>query len=59
MRDDNKSWELLSYDEKNAQLYRKQINMLEMLHDRSAISNDEFDKCLCILKTHNQGRQGL
>ena len=55
MRDDNKLWELLSYDEKNAQLYREQINMLEMLHDRNAISKDEFDRCLCILKTHDQG----
>ena len=43
-------WDMLSYEEKNHQLFLKQKTMLEMFLERGAISKEQFEKSLYDLK---------
>lgn len=47
---DQTKWDMLSYDEKNHQLFLKQKTMLEMFLERGAISKEQFEKSLYDLK---------
>jgi len=43
---DQTKWDMLSYEEKNHQLFLKQKTMLEMFLERGAISKEQFEKSL-------------
>ena len=43
-------WEMLSYEEKNHQLFLKQKSLLEMFLEKGAISKEQFEKSLHDLK---------
>lgn len=47
---DQTKWDMLSYEEKNHQLFLKQKTMLEMFLERGAISKEQFEKSLYDLK---------
>lgn len=42
----NTDWSLLSYEEKNKQLFRQQKGILDMFLERGAISKAQYDKSL-------------
>lgn len=39
-------WETLTYEEKNQQLYLKQVKLLKTFLEKGAISRDQFNKSL-------------
>jgi hypothetical protein len=46
MVNSNQSWETLSYEDKNYQLYLRQRELLDGLLERGAISQAQHDKSL-------------
>ena len=40
------AWETLSYEEKNHQLFLRQIELLELFLTKRAISRDQYEKSL-------------
>ncbi len=42
-------WEMLSREEKNARLIRRQMALLDTLMERSAISREDYNKALLVL----------
>ena len=46
MMTSNQSWETLSYEDKNYQLYLRQRELLDGLLERGAISQAQHDKSL-------------
>ena len=43
---EEKEWNILSYDEKNEQLFQHEKRMLEMFLAKGAISRQQFEKSL-------------
>ena len=47
---EQEQWEMLSYEEKNHQLFLKQKSLLETFLEKGAISKEQFEKSLHDLK---------
>lgn len=53
---EKKQWESMTIEEKNIELYRKQVDILDKFLVRKAVSQDDYDRIICELNNRMLNR---
>lgn len=53
---EKKQWQSMTIEEKNIELYRKQVDILDKFLVRKAVSQDDYDRIICELNNRMLNR---